>query len=102
VCLVSHARTKLTEAMSPLKIYEYLAGGAPVLSIDLAPVRGIGPRVLLTDTTAQFADRLDEALALGPADEQARLDFVAANSWRSRHERILDVAFRAERVRASS
>lgn len=101
VCLVSHARTKLTEAMSPLKIYEYLAGGAPVLSIDLAPVRGIDPRVLLTDTTAQFADRLDEALALGPADEQSRLDFVTANSWRSRHESILDVAFRAGKVTAS-
>jgi hypothetical protein len=100
LCLVSHARTALTEAMSPLKIYEYLAGGAPVLSIDLAPVRGIDPRVLLTDTTAQFADRLDEALALGPADEDARLDFVAANSWRSRHDRILDVAFRAGTVRA--
>lgn len=100
LCLVSHARTALTEAMSPLKIYEYLAGGAPVLSIDLAPVRGIDPRVLLTDTTAQFADRLDEALALGPADEDARLDFVAANSWRSRHDRILDVAFRAGPVRA--
>jgi len=100
VCLVSHARTALTEAMSPLKIYEYLAGGAPVLSIDLAPVRGIDERVLLTDTTAQFADRLDEALALGPEREEARLRFVADNSWRSRHERILDVAFRAGRVTA--
>lgn len=101
LCLVSHARTALTEAMSPLKIYEYLAGGAPVLSIDLAPVRGIDPRVLLTDTTAQFADRLDEALALGPAAEPERLAFIEANSWRSRHERILDVAFRAGRVGAS-
>jgi teichuronic acid biosynthesis glycosyltransferase TuaH len=101
LCLVSHARSALTEAMSPLKIYEYLAGGAPVLSIDLAPVRGIDPRVLLTETTAQFADRLDEALALGPADEAERLAFVDANSWRSRHERILDVAFRAGKVGAS-
>jgi teichuronic acid biosynthesis glycosyltransferase TuaH len=95
ICLVSHARTALTEAMSPLKIYEYLAGGAPVLSIDLAPVRGIDPRVLLTETTAEFADRIDEALALGPADDEHRLDFVAANSWRSRHERILDLALGA-------
>lgn len=95
ICLVSHARTALTEAMSPLKIYEYLAGGAPVLSIDLAPVRDIDPRVLLTDTTAEFADRIDEALALGPADDDDRLAFVAANSWRSRHERILDLALGA-------
>lgn len=93
VCLVSHVRTALTEAMSPLKIYEYLAGGSPVLSIDLPPVRGIDPRVLLTATTAEFADVLDDALALGRAPEHERLAFVAANSWRSRHDAILQTAF---------
>jgi len=93
VCLVSHVRTALTEAMSPLKIYEYLAGGSPVLSIDLPPVRGIDPRVLLTATTAEFADVLDDALALGRAPERERLAFVAANSWRSRHDAILQTAF---------
>ena len=94
LCLVSHVRSELTEAMSPLKIYEYLAGGVPVLSIDLPPVRGIDDRVLLADSTADFADLLDRALALGPQAEAERLAFVAANSWRSRHERILETAFR--------
>jgi glycosyltransferase involved in cell wall biosynthesis len=93
VCLVSHVRTPLTEAMSPLKIYEYLAGGSPVLSIDLPPVRGIDPRVILTGTTAEFIDVLDAALALGRAPEPQRLAFVAANSWRSRHDAILRAAF---------
>jgi teichuronic acid biosynthesis glycosyltransferase TuaH len=93
LCLVAHVRNELTAAMSPLKIYEYLAGGAPVLSIDLPPVSGIDDRVLLTDTTAEFADRLDEALALGRAPEAERLAFVEGNSWRSRHERILEIAF---------
>lgn len=95
VCLVSHVRSELTAAMSPLKIYEYLAGGIPVLSIDLAPVRGIDERVILTDSTADFADVLDAALALGRQPEKERLAFVAANSWRSRHERILHTAFEA-------
>jgi glycosyltransferase involved in cell wall biosynthesis len=94
VCLVSHVRNELTEAMSPLKIYEYLAGGVPVLSIDLAPVRGIDDRVLLADATADFADLLDRALTLGPQPEAERLAFVGANSWRSRHERILETAYR--------
>lgn len=93
VCLVSHVRTELTAAMSPLKIYEYLAGGAPVISIDLAPVRGIDERVILTDSTADFADVIDHALALGPQEETRRLAFVDANSWRSRHDDILATAF---------
>lgn len=93
VCLVSHVRNELTAAMSPLKIYEYLAGGVPVVSIDLPPVRGIDDRVLLTDSTADFADVIEDALALGPQPEADRLDFVRANSWRSRHDTILRTAF---------
>ncbi|HWJ42248.1 MAG TPA: glycosyltransferase, partial [Solirubrobacterales bacterium] len=43
-CLVPHRRLPLTEAMSPLKIFEYMAGGGPVAATDLPPLRGIeGP-----------------------------------------------------------
>ncbi len=45
VGLIPHRRTALTEAMSPLKLYEYLAGGLPVAATDLAPMRGIDARV---------------------------------------------------------
>ncbi|GGE98647.1 glycosyltransferase [Mycetocola zhadangensis] len=95
VCLLAHRATPLTEAMSPLKVYEYLAAGCPVLAIDLPPVRRIDERVLLTSTVADFADRLDEALALGPAAEAERLRFVSENSWASRHLRILGTAWAA-------
>jgi teichuronic acid biosynthesis glycosyltransferase TuaH len=95
VCLLAHRTTPLTEAMSPLKVYEYLAAGCPVLAIDLPPVRRIDERVLLTATVADFADRLDEALALGPAAEVERQRFVAENSWASRHETILSTAWAA-------
>ena len=65
LCLVAHRRTPLTEAMSPLKLYEYLAAGMPVLSIDLPPVRDISDRVLLADAVADFVDVIDGAIA-GP------------------------------------
>jgi teichuronic acid biosynthesis glycosyltransferase TuaH len=93
VCMVSHRRTPLTEAMSPLKIYEYLAGGKPVLSIDLGPVRGISDRVLLADTVGDFRDLIDAALDLGPAPEEERLRFIEENAWKTRHSDILDIAF---------
>lgn len=95
VCLLAHRATPLTEAMSPLKVYEYLAAGCPVLAIDLPPVRRIDDRVLLTPTVADFADRLDEALALGLASEAERQRFLAENSWESRHGTILATAWAA-------
>jgi glycosyltransferase involved in cell wall biosynthesis len=92
LALLAHRRTPLTEAMSPLKVYEYLAAGLPVVSVDLAPVRHIDPAVLLVETVADFADITERALALGPATEVHRREFVAENSWASRHRAILDLA----------
>lgn len=87
--LLAHRRTPLTEAMSPLKVYEYLAAGKPVLATDLRPVRGFGPRVHMTESVSDFIDLIDTALAQGTLAEDQRSAFVTANAWPSRHREIL-------------
>lgn len=99
VSLLAHRRTPLTEAMSPLKVYEYLAAGLPVVSIDLPPVRDLGDRVLLASSTAEMTPMLDRALELGSATEGERTDFVARHSWASRHRVILDMSCRSLMLR---
>jgi teichuronic acid biosynthesis glycosyltransferase TuaH len=89
--LLAHRRTPLTEAMSPLKVYEYLAAGRPVLATDLRPVHDLGPRVLLSETVEEFADLIDTALAQGVQSEPERQEFVRANAWPSRHREILSL-----------
>jgi teichuronic acid biosynthesis glycosyltransferase TuaH len=93
VCLVPHARNELTAAMSPLKLYEYLAAGRPVAAIDLPPMRGIDSRVVLTDPDGYVAG-VEQALAQGPVDEARRLRFVAENAWSRRHADIISLALR--------
>jgi glycosyltransferase involved in cell wall biosynthesis len=93
VGLIPHLRTALTEAMSPLKLYEYLAGGLPVAATDLAPMRGIDARVRLVGEGGDFAGAVQQALTLGRAAEDEREAFVRANSWRSRHDSLLELAF---------
>jgi teichuronic acid biosynthesis glycosyltransferase TuaH len=95
VCLLAHVRSELTEAMSPLKLYEYLAGGRPVVATDLPPVRGIDDRVLLVPAGGDYVAAVRRALALGSASEAERRAFVAANAWRHRHDEILSVVLRA-------
>ena len=41
VCLVPHRETPMSRAMSPLKLYEYLGAGSPVVATDLPPIRGV-------------------------------------------------------------
>jgi len=95
-CLLPHVHSELTAAMSPLKLYEYLAGGRPVVAADLPPVRGIDERVVLVPAGGDYAGAVARALALGPAAEPRRRVFVAANAWHHRHDEILAIALRAE------
>jgi teichuronic acid biosynthesis glycosyltransferase TuaH len=93
VCVMPHRRMKITAAMSPLKLYEYLAGGRPVAATDLPPVRAVHPSVVRVREDASFAEGVAEALARGPLPEAERLAFIDANSWRRRHEALLGIAF---------
>ena len=99
VSLLAHRRTPLTEAMSPLKVYEYIAAGLPVVAIDLPPIHGIDPRVLIAPTTSDMAPVVDAALELGRADERARGEFVEQNSWAARHRLVMDLMLRPALLR---
>jgi teichuronic acid biosynthesis glycosyltransferase TuaH len=92
VGLIPHVRSELTEAMSPLKLYEYLAGGLPVAAVDLPGITGISERVLLVPPGADMEDAVRRALALGREREDRRLAFVAQHSWAQRFDALLDIA----------
>jgi teichuronic acid biosynthesis glycosyltransferase TuaH len=88
-CLVPHRRLPLTEAMSPLKIYEYLAGGRPVAATDLPPLRGIEGPVTLAPPGGDFVAAVRSALEQGPMAEPDRRRFLEQNSWQRRSAEVL-------------
>jgi glycosyltransferase involved in cell wall biosynthesis len=81
----------ITMATSPLKLYEYFAGGRPVITTAM-PECVAHPEVDVVGTSAEFAAALDVAREKGgdPA-VRARLRTVAAvNSWPQRVRQIED------------
>jgi teichuronic acid biosynthesis glycosyltransferase TuaH len=96
VGLIPHVRSELTEAMSPLKLYEYLAGGLPVAAVDLPGIAGISDRVQLVPPGADMEGAVRRALALGREREDRRLAFVSQHSWARRFDALLDIALAAE------
>jgi teichuronic acid biosynthesis glycosyltransferase TuaH len=96
VGLIPHVRSEQTEAMSPLKLYEYLAAGAPVASIDLPGVASVSPeRTALAHGTDDFVAAVQRALDLGRASDEERLAFIHDHAWGRRFELLLDVALAA-------
>ena len=78
--------------MSPLKIYEYLAGGGPVAATDLPPLRGIEGPLALAEPGGDFVAAVRAALAAGPMSERERRAFIARNSWSRRCDEVLALA----------
>ncbi|MGC4115287.1 MAG: glycosyltransferase [Myxococcales bacterium] len=92
VCLVPFKVDRLTRAVSPLKVFEYLAMGKPVVSADLPEVHDL-PYVTLAHSAEQFVDAVGRAQVIRPVEEDLA-KFVAENGWKARVrqlERLLGV-----------
>jgi glycosyltransferase involved in cell wall biosynthesis len=87
VAVIPFRLTSLTHNVSPLKLYEYLAAGLPVVSTPLREVKASEAPVIFAGSALEFARGLDEALSIGK-DCQEFLDFAAENSWEARLRRI--------------
>ena len=83
---------------SPLKLFEYLAAGRPVVCADLPPIRDVVDEGSAFFFRAGSSDDLAKVLAetlKNSADALARAhegrDIVQKHSWQKRMERILEL-----------
>lgn len=71
----------LTEATNPVKVYEMLAAGLPVVAVDLPELRSLRPWVSLASTAEEFAIILEKALT-EPSEARLRRHHLALrHSW---------------------
>jgi teichuronic acid biosynthesis glycosyltransferase TuaH len=92
VGVIPHRDQECIRAMSPLKLYEYLAAGLPVVSVDLPPIHGVDDERVRICGREDWADGLTAAVAAGPASEDRRQQFIDAVSWERRMRPMVDGA----------
>ncbi len=80
---------EMTEAVTPLKMYEYLACGVPMVATPL-PACLREEAVQTAQDPASFAARIDEALLLTAAERQALRNHARTTSWDRRVGPLLD------------
>lgn len=82
--LIPYARNQLTESIFPMKVYEYLAAGLPVIATPLPALAGVEGVACAPDAPG-IAALLDAALAdSNPSARAERSRAAAANSWDAR------------------
>ena len=92
VGLLPYRRNAWTEHIHPLKLYEYLACGLPVVSTDIPSVRDEAAVIAIAADAQDYVDRIAAVLANDSAalrsERQAR---AACNTWRDRVVQISEL-----------
>ena len=83
--LLPFALGKISDAVSPIKIFEYLFMGVPVVATNLPEVKGL-PNVYIAHTPDEFAHL---CATVTKADDQVTDYFIAENSWRRRADMLV-------------
>ena len=91
VCIVPHVVTSFTESLNPIKLWEYLAAGKPIVSTNVAGFREFPDLVNVSDSYDGFLMNLDVALNEEPAFAAARQGVAQQHSWGIRIDQVVQI-----------
>ena len=85
VCIIPFVKNSVTDAVSPVKLFEYLSAGKPVITSNLQECKQY-PQVYIAKSASEFLEELDDALQkTDDAGFCAELTAVAeCNTWTAR------------------
>jgi GT2 family glycosyltransferase len=86
VAIIPFKVTPLTQATNPVKAYEILAGGKPVVSTALPEMMAMAPLVRIATGVEEFEKEIAQALEFDYEPEMVarRQAFARENTWQSR------------------
>lgn len=88
VCMTPHRVTPFTESLNPIKLWEYLAAGKPIVSTPVAGFRDYPQFVSLASGPADFAAALQAALHEDSGVCDLRRQEAARHGWDRRLDAV--------------
>lgn len=70
VCIMPHKISELTESMNPLKTYEYIASGKPVVSTKVSGTDEFADLIAIADTKEEFLRAVRRSLSLNENEKR--------------------------------
>lgn len=89
VGIIPYSENAYTASVFPMKVFEYLAAGMPVVSTALPSLVDEVEHVEFADGPSEFADALCRALQTADEGRSARIRYAEGFSWARRTEQAL-------------
>jgi len=91
VCIMPHKTEGVSQSQSPLKLFDYLASGKPIVTSDIQGIKGYENILYIGADALGFISAIEKALADGNKNKKKRIEMVASCSWDKRVGYIWDL-----------
>ncbi len=91
VCVNPYVLDGVAEHCSPLKLYEYVATGKPVVSVDMPEAHRFAGLIEIAHDADSFVRLVEQAVAEPDGRNAERMAEAARHDWRRRYEAVNDV-----------
>ena len=89
VAIMPYRRNELVKSINPVKLYEYLAAGKPVVCMDYAETNGLEDMIRVAKDDNEFIASIKKCLNENdPGLVKRRIEAVKDNTWENRVETI--------------
>lgn len=92
VCLLPYAIGDYALASDPVKVWEYLAAGKPVVARRFAEIERLSQVIELAETPEEFAQAVRVAIETDSAESRRRrVEFTRQHTWSHRVDQLLEL-----------
>jgi glycosyltransferase involved in cell wall biosynthesis len=92
VLVIPHYQDDTTDAQDPVKLYDYLSTGKPIVTTRIAGVEPFSDLVQIVDSPQQFFYSIEESIEENdPGRVELRRRAAVENSWKSRAKQAIGI-----------
>lgn len=92
ICIIPYKSNEYTESCFPLKFFEYLATGKPVVVSGLPELERFTPLIKVAKDKEEFSSSVQEVLKTdSEKDKQRRIEIAKKNTWDEKIKTITEI-----------
>jgi glycosyltransferase involved in cell wall biosynthesis len=91
VCMLPHKLTPLTRSMDPIKMYDYLNTGRPIVSTPVAGIERFADVISVGSSPEDFVAEIEAGLCEDAGKATRRIAYARENTWRQRAAQVWSI-----------
>jgi len=92
VCLITHKNTEYCQSMSPLKLFQYMASGRPIVATNVDGLDSFKDYISVARTYEEFLQRIELILKTDTIQKsKARIDMAREETWERRIRNMFEL-----------